>query len=120
MGKEKMIYHSEYRGDIEVHLLVCSYQDDNIAIMLYEKSGECLGAATVNLGFLEKLPKYCGFLDTNNLKNIERFFEEYNLGEFTGITAKSGYCQYPLYQFNVDKLRELSPLSMKEYERNLK
>ena len=38
------------------------------------------------------------------------------LGEFTGFTQRSGFCEYPLYLFNVDKLRELCPDGMDKYE----
>ena len=51
-------------------------------------------------------------------EKIEDILEENDLGDFTGITLKSGFCEYPLYVFNVDKLRELCPKQMAEYEKN--
>ena len=48
----------------------------------------------------------------NDMPDIEKFITDNDLGEFTGFTQRSGFCEYPLYLFNVDKLRELCPDGM--------
>lgn len=80
---------------------------------------EPFGNATVNISHTPA-PDYCGYLDTNNLPAIEKFVRENDLGEPTGVVGFSGYCTYPLYKFNADKLRELCPEDMAIYEENLK
>ena len=41
-----------------------------------------------------------------SMPDIEKFITENDIGEFTGFTQRSGFCEYPLYLFNVDKLRD--------------
>lgn len=44
------------------------------------------------------------FVDTNNCPWAVDFIKENGLGEPTGRTARSGFCVYPLYRFNLKKL----------------
>lgn len=46
------------------------------------------------------------FVDTNNCPWAEELIKEYNLGKPTGMSARSGYCTYPLYKFNFDELEK--------------
>ncbi len=63
---------------------------------------EPFGDVTVNLSVAA--PNYCGYLNVNDMPDIEKFITDNDLGEFTGFTQRSGFCEYPLYLFNVDKL----------------
>ena len=78
---------------------------------------EPYGDMTVNLP--GKAPDYCGYIDLNNMPELEKFIADNDLGEFTGLTKRSGFCEYPLYLFNVDKLRKLCPEQMAAYERSI-
>lgn len=75
---------------------------------------EPYGDVTVNLGV--EVPDFCGYVDTNNMPELEQFLIDNDIGEFTGLCQRSGFCVYPLYMFNVDKLRELCPDGMEVYE----
>lgn len=44
------------------------------------------------------------FVDTNNCPWAEKFIKDNGLGEPTGKVARSGFCTYPLYRFNLKKL----------------
>lgn len=118
---KELVYHSDYTGDTEVTLNIQTYQNNGrifIGLVSHEEGDtEPFGDVTVNIG--DFAPDYCGYLDTNNLSNVEEFITENDLGEFTGFIGRSGYCQYPLYMFNVDKLRELCPEQMDAYERSI-
>lgn len=129
MSKEKevqktekgMIYHSEYGRDTEVQLDIQQYLNNKriaISLVNYEDGVlEPFAGLTVNID--APAPDYCGYLDTNNLSNVEKFVTENDLGEFTGLTGRSGYCEYPLYLFNVNKLREFCPDQMAAYEHSI-
>ena len=124
MQDNKLInLETQWSGTLEVQMEINNYSNNNgmyIGILSRDDDGEgfeCYGDITVNLE--NKAPDYCAYVDINNMPEMERFIVDNDLGEFTGITQKSGYCEYPLYLFNVDKLRELCPEGMAFYETNI-
>lgn len=46
------------------------------------------------------------FVDTNNLPEALGFIREYGLGKETGKFAQSGWCIYPLVEFDMDAVRK--------------
>ena len=69
---------------------------------------------TVNLG--DKLdngatiPKNCAFMDTNNSPTIAKYFIESGIAKhYTDgskpVYKQSGYCMYPLFEFDAEKLK---------------
>ncbi len=44
------------------------------------------------------------FVDTNNCDWAERFLKKNKLAKDTGIKARSGFCSYPLYEWDTTKL----------------
>lgn len=101
-----------------VTLTVNTYVDNKSLYvgMTTEEDGfpEPYGDVTVNL--LASVPPYCAFVDTNNMPELEDFLVENGIAEFTGIEQRSGYCSYPLYLFDVEKMRGLCPDGMVAYE----
>lgn len=75
---------------------------------------EPYGDVTVNL--LVPVPSYCAFVDTNNMPELEEFLVKNKIAAFTGIEQRSGYCSYPLYLFDAEKMRGLCPDGMAAYE----
>ena len=91
-----------FRGQ-PVKISAESYQvNGTLALMLTHRNGD-RDVLTVNLGnpFQSETR---AFLDTNNYPDAESFIWENGLGEATGITARSGFVEYPLYAINTDAL----------------
>ena len=44
------------------------------------------------------------FVDTNNCPWAPEFLEDNGIAKPTGVTAKSGFCTYPLYEFSRDAI----------------
>lgn len=98
-----MLLKTEY-ANYQVETKKAFYGNGNLAVILENSDGFQIGKLTVNLGL--KLDDGYAYLDTNNLPEGEVFVKEYGLAEFTGKYGRSGYCEYPLYRFNMEKLGE--------------
>ena len=48
--------------------------------------------------------KNTAFVDMNNLPEAMEFISEYELGKATGAEAWSGYCRYPLVEFDMEQV----------------
>ena len=88
-----------------IWLSVCEYcANRNLAIQLLTDGmygPEPYSTLTVNLD--KKLPANQAYVDTNNMPDAEEFIEKYNLGKPTGGYRVSGFCIYPLYEFDLDE-----------------
>ena len=112
--------HSQFGGEYAVSLEINTYLNNGCMYIGLVEQGEYpepYGDLTVNLD--GKAPDYCGYVDLNNMPELEKFISDNDLGEFTGLTKRSGFCEYPLYLFNVDRLRELCPDGMQVYEASI-
>lgn len=79
-----------------------------LAIIAFTKDdGEYWCDISVNLSDVE-IPndERLAFVDTNNAPWAEKFLVENEIAEPTGQGARSGFCIYPLYRFNLDKLEK--------------
>ena len=101
-----------------VILTVNAYADNNslyVGLLAIEDGfPELYGDVTVNL--LASVPPYCAFVDTNNMPEAADFLVENGIAEPTGLQQGSGFCNYPLYLFDAEKMRELCPDEMAVYE----
>lgn len=62
---------------------------------------------TVNLALSKTCKPNCAYIDTNNNGDeIISWLEENGFGEETGRIAISGFCFYPEFEFNMEKLME--------------
>ena len=72
----------EYRG----HRVTISYTT-------YRKTG----TLAVLMNYIDGQMAY---VDTNNIPEIDRWLVENGIAEDTGVRTVSGFCTYPLLQFN--------------------
>ena len=78
----------------------------NLAVQAWTEDGEPLAVITVNLPDEELSgDESCtAFIDVNNVPEIYNFLIANDIANFTGKTAISGYCEYPEFKFNLEKL----------------
>lgn len=106
---EMLTVNNPWSGEESVTLRVTEYQNNKslaISLMCYEGP---YATITVNLPDRQSacLRKNYAFVDTNNCPWAPEFIEKYDLGLDTGLVGYSGYCEYPLYEFNLDKLKQI-------------
>ena len=90
-------------GEYEVELRAMEYYaNKNLAIEMFSPTEGPFARLTVNLG--DKLKDGFAYVDTNNCPWAEDFIVENGLGKDTGVIGRSGYCMYPLYEFNMEVL----------------
>lgn len=119
------------KGDLKVSF----YPSNPVSMALFSvKAGEMQGVATVNLqasmgptiGNETVMPRSCAFLDTNNNPGIDEYLTEIGLGEVytrwnfvrnrnEPVVGYSGFCEYPLFQFNEEALKKIDPQGFEEY-----
>lgn len=67
--------------------------------------------------------KNCAYIDTNNCPFAEQLLE-YGFARNTGFTKRSGFCEYPLWEFKEEFLKEHGAENYKlyrdEYDRYMK
>ena len=103
-----MLYKTEF-GNYNVKVIRSTYRNNNrLAIRLMDRQDDApVSVLTVNLVDEAIESDNLAFVDTNNNPNILEFIKENALGEFTGRYGRSGYCTYPLYRFDLDKLEQM-------------
>ena len=78
----------------------------NLAIQAWTEDGEPFAVITVNLPD-EKLSddESCtAFIDENNIPGLYNFLINNKIADFTGNIGYSGFCEYPEFKFNLEKL----------------
>lgn len=97
-----------YGKTYNVHPTVNKYQSNGtLAISLITDSGEPFANLTVNI--MDTMiwgNDTTAFVDVNNCEWAENFIAKNELGEYMGIIGRSGFCTYPLYKFDIEKIME--------------
>lgn len=71
-----------------------------LAVELITDKEESFAIVSVNIEDSDFIDKKWAFIDTNNCSWAEKFLQENNIAEFTGIYGQSGFCTYPCYDFS--------------------
>lgn len=98
----KMILEA-WNEEFSLNTFVGQYSTNgNLYIGLHEDDGP-FADLTTNIA---SLGDSCAAIDTNNCPWAEELIKRYKLGEKTGYSLRSGFCDYPVYRFNMDKVKE--------------
>lgn len=122
-GKPFFNYATSYGETERVNITIGTYaHDDNIYVGLdfYDPDIGCMdfyGDVTVNI---TKLQPFMACIDTNNnnAEKITTFLTENGFGEPAGRSLPSGFCLYPVFRLNPQKLYEADPFGFKQYCKN--
>lgn len=86
-----------------VELKPVAYSDnEHFGLMLLE-NGSLYATVTVNLPESTFFERNIQFVDENNMPGIGKWLEDNGIATNTGYAAQSGFCTYPLYEFNIDE-----------------
>lgn len=80
---------------------------ETTALMVYRKGHrDSYTVITVNLPDSAMHSEDFVYIDTNNCSWAEDFLKKTGLGDkIDGVNACSGFCRYPLYHINLEKLQ---------------
>lgn len=112
----------DYNG-AQVYFEIGDYEAEptTMAITLFTDDGEEYGTLTVNLGEHEEIEANQAFIDVNNMPEAIELLSSIEgvkpvIRNGVTVTARSGFCEYPLYEFDEELLRQLDN---EGYERHL-
>ena len=110
--KEKCVKLNFFGQDKEVWLSKCNYMNNNrIAIQTYAESDGCIVPWSVITTNIDSpiSDENCAFIDINNAGyDIVDSLVDAGLGEPTGNVGFSGFCCYPEFKLDMNKLNEIN------------
>jgi len=111
MAKETsaLIVNTRFRSYTVSSIVTERYiADGSPAILLWSIFDGPIARITVCLDDKELHPNE-SYVDVNNCPWAPEWIEANRFGKPTGKTGQSGYCAYPLFIFDMDRLAEYSP-----------
>lgn len=103
----------DYNGTT-VYFEISDYASDPslLAIKMFTSDGEDFGTLSVNVRGHGHIEPNQTFIDTNNMPNVVEFLVSSKVANpvtenGVPVTIKSGFCEYPLYEFNEELLVDI-------------
>lgn len=97
---------TEYGTYTDCFLEVGRYQADNsLAVLLFSKSEGPVATLTVCLCD-NHLKENESYVDTNNCPWVVDFLESKGLAKLSDKVMISGYCAYPVMEFDIGRMKE--------------
>ncbi len=119
--KGRWMLYEGYSGDYKVIPYINVYDENHNLFLGLEAFDPELGgldyftSITTNI---VPLPYLHAAIDTNkNHENVLNFLNKNKLGKLTGRFVANGYCYYPVFVFNEEKLCEIDPEGFSNYAR---
>jgi len=77
----------------------------HVALSVWSESEGPFANLTVNLDSTKLYPKNFNFVDTNNFPQAIELIQRLGIGRPTDRCGYSGFCSYPLYEFDMDAIK---------------
>lgn len=106
-----MLTYKSYGTEYKIKLQLTTYQDNgNLALCATcwdeeYKFWEPFATFTKNLGV--ELPEDEACIDSNNMPDLADWLVENKIAEPTGSAVPSGYCTYPVFKFDLNKIKAI-------------
>lgn len=94
-----------------LYLVADTYENNGtLAVVVMEVfdngTEEMFDVITTNLAWSDAADETHAYIDTNNCSWAEKMLKKMKFAKPTGFMGHSGYCTYPLYEFNLKKFHE--------------
>jgi len=92
----------------DCHLVVDAYQNNgHIALEIWSDEEGPITNLTVNIAGVESMPENVSCVDTNNFPEALAIIRQLKIGKpLEGKFLRSGWCIYPMVEFNLDSIRK--------------
>lgn len=78
--------------------------NDHVAISVFSPEEGQIADITVNISGIENRYTDCSCVDVNNFPEAIRIIKELGIGRYLGYELVSGWCAYPVYEFDLEKI----------------
>lgn len=92
----------------DCHLVVNTYQNNgHIALAIWSDEEGPIADITVNIAGIESMPQTVSCVDVNNFPEALGIIRQLKIGKILeGKFLRSGWCIYPLVEFDLDSIRK--------------